>query len=195
MECPTLISENSQTSSLGDSTLSVQVANDSNIVIPVNFSSSSIHLSSVSKFKFPIQPPEPNRVQDKRSTLHIFQDMLGILNDTPKLNYKFYLDLLLKRDSGIPEINTDGVELSTELIKKAVKEYKPVLAKMKETYFNEISDNVITQHVKLSLPGPNAVLQGPLLFLRANIPGCSAPLHNIPLLADSCIHAFRWQLC
>ena len=93
--------------------LNVQVANDSNIVIPIHFTTSSIHLSSVSKFKFPIRPPEPNHVQDKRSTLHIFQDMLGILNDTPKLNFKFYLDLLLNRDSGMPEINTDGVELSS----------------------------------------------------------------------------------
>ena len=56
---------------------------------------------------------------------------------------------------------------------------------MKEDYFKTISENVITQHVKLSLPGPTAVLQGPLLFLRANIPGSSAPLHNIPLLADT----------
>ena len=48
--------------------------------------------------------------------------MIGILNDTPKLNYKFYLDILLKRDSGIPEINKNGVELSTELIRKATKD-------------------------------------------------------------------------
>ena len=57
--------------------------------------------------------------------------MLGILNDTPKLNFKFYLDLLLKRDSGVPEINNDGVELSCELIRKAVKDFEPTLIKMK----------------------------------------------------------------
>ena len=92
MECSNLISEVSEPCTSGDSTLTVQVANDSNIVIPIHFTTSSIHLSSVQKFKFPIRPPEPNHVQDKRSTLHIFQDMLGILNDTPKLNFKFYLD-------------------------------------------------------------------------------------------------------
>ena len=113
MECPNLISENSELYSSGDFSLTVQVANDSNIVIPIHFTTSSIHLSSVYKFKFPIHPPEPNHVQDKRFTLHIFQDMLGILNDTPKLNFKFYLDLLPKRDSGMPEINTNGVELSS----------------------------------------------------------------------------------
>ena len=131
MECPNLISENSELYSSGDSSYTVQVANDSNIVIPIHFTTSSIHLSSVSKFKFPIRPPEPNHVQDKRSTLHIFQDMLGILNDTPKLNFKFYLDLLLKRDSGMPEINTDGVELSSEFIRKAGKDFEPTLIKMK----------------------------------------------------------------
>ena len=132
----------------------MQVANDSNIFIPIHFTTSSIHLSSVQIFKFPIRPPEPNHVQDKRFTLHIFQDMLGILNDTPKLNFKFYLDLLLKRDSGVPEINTDGVELSSELICKAVKDYEPKLIKMKEEYFKTISENVIIQHVKLSLLAP-----------------------------------------
>ena len=111
--------------------------------------------------------------------------MLGILNDTPKLNFKFYLDLLLKRDSGVPKINNDGVELSCELIRKAVKDFEPTLIKMKEEYFKTISANVVIQHVKLSLPGPTAVLQGPLLFIRANVPGSSAPLLNIPLLADT----------
>ena len=197
MECPTLITEVSEPCSSGDSTLTVQVANDANIVIPIHFTTSSIHPSSVQKFKFPIKPPQPNNIQDKRSTLHIFQDMLGILNDTPKLNFKFYLDLLLKRDSGVPEINTDGVELSSELICKAVKDYEPTLIKMKEEYFKTISENVVIQHVKLSLPGPTAVLQGPLLFLRANVPGSSAPLHNIPLLADTGAtnSTSHWQPC
>ena len=49
--------------------------------------------------------------------------MLGILNDCPKLNFKFYLDLLLKRDSGVPEIDKEGVELSSDLIRKAVKDF------------------------------------------------------------------------
>ena len=111
--------------------------------------------------------------------------MIGILNDTPKLNYKFYLDILLKRDSGIPEINKNGVELSTELIRKAIKDYAPTLEKLKKTYFQGISSDIVTLHVKLSLPGPNAVLQGPLLFLKATIPDCPVPLHNIPLLADT----------
>ena len=112
MECPTLITEISEPCSSSQSTLTVQVATEANIIIPVHFTTSSVHQSSVQKFKFPIKPPAPNHIQDKRSTLHIFQDMLGILNDTPKLNFKFYLDLLLKCDSGVPEIDTDGVELS-----------------------------------------------------------------------------------
>ena len=108
MECPTLINDISEPCSSSQSTLTVQVATEANIIIPVHFTTSSVHQSSVQKFKFPIKPPAPNHIQDKRSTLHIFQDMLGILNDTPKINSKFYLDLLLKRDSGVPEIDTDG---------------------------------------------------------------------------------------
>ena len=185
MECPTLITEISEPCSSIQFTLTVQVATDANIMIPVHFTTSSVHQSSVQKFKFPIKPPAPNHIQDKQSTLHIFQDMLGILNDTPKLNFKFYLDLLLNRNSGVPEIDTDGVKLSCDLIRKAVKDFEPTLDKMKEDYFSTITANVITQHVKLSLPGPTAVLQGPLLFLHAHIPGSSAPLHNIPLLADT----------
>ena len=99
----------------------MQVATDANTMIPIHFTTSSVHQSSVQKFKFPIKPPPPNNIQDKRSTLHIFQDMLGILNDIPKLNFKFYFDLLLKRDSGVSKINTDGVELSCDLRRKAVK--------------------------------------------------------------------------
>ena len=56
---------------------------------------------------------------------------------------------------------------------------------MKEDYFSTISANVSTQHVKLSLPGPTAVLQGPLLFICGNVPSSSSPLLNIPLLADT----------
>ena len=110
--------------------------------------------------------------------------MLGIMGDTPKISYKFYLDLLLKRDSGQSEINEDGVELSSELIKKAIKEFSPTLEKMKSNYFKNLESDIITQHVKLSSPSPGAVPQGPLLFLRANIPDSHLPLHNIPLLAD-----------
>ena len=94
--------------------------------------------------------------------------MLGILNDCPKHNFKFYLDLLLKRDSGLPEINEEGIELSCDLIRKAVKEYAPTLKKVKEEYLSQISSPVTTQHVKLSIHEPTAVLQGPLLFLCGN---------------------------
>ena len=52
--------------------------------------------------------------------------MVGILSDTPKLGYKFYMDLLLKRDSAVPEIDETGVELSTELIRKAIKQFSPI---------------------------------------------------------------------
>ena len=111
--------------------------------------------------------------------------MIGILGDTPKINYKYYMDLLLKRDSGQPEINEDGIELSTELIKKAIKEFSPKLEKMKSDYLKNLSSDIITQHVKLSIPSPGAVLQGPLLFLKANIPDSHLPLYSIPLLADT----------
>ena len=75
------------------------------------------------KFKFPITPPPPNKIQDERNIITIFQDMIGILSDTPKLGYMFYVDLLLKRDSGLPEIDSNGVELSTSLIRQAIKEF------------------------------------------------------------------------
>ena len=107
MECPTLLSELSEPSSPSQSILTVQVAAETQITIPVHFTSSVVHQSTVTKFKFPIRPPAPNNIQDRRSTLNILQDMLGILNDCQKLNFKFYLDLLLKRDSGLPEINDD----------------------------------------------------------------------------------------
>ena len=132
MQCPSLFSDHSEVCSDGDSTLTVQVAHNSNVVIPVHFTSSCINTSSITKFKFPIRPPEPNRVQDKRYTLQIFQDMIRILGDTPKVNYKFYMGLLLKRDSGLPEINKYGVELSTELIKKLLKNFPPPLQKGKK---------------------------------------------------------------
>ena len=157
MKCPSFFSDRSEVCNENDSTLTLQVAHNSNVVIPVHFTSSRINTSSISKFKFPIRPPEPNKVQDKRSTLQIFQDMLGILGDTPKVNYKFYMDLLLKRDSGLQEINENGVELSTELIKKAIKEFSPTLAKMKADYLKELSSDIVTQHVKLSLRDPGAV--------------------------------------
>ena len=111
--------------------------------------------------------------------------MLGILGDTPKKNYKFYLDLLLKRDSGQPEINEDGIELSSELIKRSIKEFSPTLEKMKSEYFQNLESNIVNQHVKLSIPSPGAVPQGPLLFLKSTIPDSNLPLHNIPLLVDT----------
>ena len=185
MKCPSLFSDHSEVCSEGDSTLTLQVAHNSNVIIPVHFTSSRINTSSISKFKFPIRPPEPNRVQDKRSTLQIFQDMIGILGDTPKVNYKFYMDLLLKRESGLQEINENGVELSTELIKKAITEFSPTLAKMKADYLRDLSSDIVTQHVKLSLPDPGAATQGPLLFLEATVPDSHLPLHSIPLLADT----------
>ena len=60
--------------------------------------------------------------------------MIGILGDTPKVNYKFYMDLLLKRDSAIQETDENGVELSTELIKKSIKEFSPTLQIISETF-------------------------------------------------------------
>ena len=110
--------------------------------IPVHFTSTTIDTASVNKFKFPLKTPPPNKIQDKRPVLQIFQDMLSILGDTPRPNYKFYLDLLLKRDSSLPEIDKDGIELSTELIKKSIKEFAPKLEGMKANYLENIEQNI-----------------------------------------------------
>jgi hypothetical protein len=185
MKCPSFFSDHYEANSKNNSTLVLQVAHKSHITIPVHFTSSSISTSTVSKFKFPLKPPPANRIQDKRKVLQIFQDMLGILGDTPKKNYKFYLDILLKRDSGQPEINEDGIELSSELIKRSIKEFSPTLEKMKSEYFKNLESNIVNQHVKLSIPSPGAVPQGPLLFLKSTIPDSNLPLHNIPLLVDT----------
>ena len=110
--------------------------------------------------------------------------MLGILSDTPKLGYKYYIDLLLKRDSGLPEIDLNGVELSTSLIRQAIKDFEPTLTHMKNEYLNNIERTVVSQHVKLSLPGTKAIPQGPLMFVKARIPDSKLPTHGFPLLAD-----------
>ena len=52
----------------------------------------------------------------------------------------------------------EGVELSSDLIRKAVKDFAPTQLKLKEEYFSQITKNVTTQHVKLSIPGPTASL-------------------------------------
>ena len=93
--------------------------------IPVQSPSGS---STTVKFKFPIAPPPPNKIQDERVPVAIFQDMLGILNDTPKRDYKYYMDLLLKRDSGLPEIDSNGIELSSAMIRQAVKDFEPKIS-------------------------------------------------------------------
>ena len=60
--------------------------------IPVYFRQTTINSTSVQKFRYPFCTPPPNRVQDARTVQQICQDMLGILSDTPKLGYKFYMD-------------------------------------------------------------------------------------------------------
>ena len=161
------------------------MAHGSHVEIPVHFTSTTINTASVNKFKFPLKTPPPNKIQDKRPVLQIFQDMLSILGDTPRPNYKFYLDLLLKRDSSLPEIDKDGIELSTELIKKSIKEFAPKLEGMKANYLENIEKNIVTNHVKLSLPSPEEIPQGPLIFLKATIPDSNLPSHNLPLLVDT----------
>ena len=89
--------------------------------IPVQSPSGS---NTTVKFKFPIAPPPPNKIQDERIPVDIFTDMLGILNDTPKRGFKFYMDILLKRDSSLPEIDENGVELSSAMIRQAVKDFE-----------------------------------------------------------------------
>ena len=95
--------------------------------------------------------------------------MLGILNDTPKRDYKFYMDLLLKRDSGLPEIDSNGIELSSAMIRQAVKDFEPKISAMKDEYLNNIGRNIVTHHVKLTLPDCKVVPQGPLMFVKAQV--------------------------
>jgi hypothetical protein len=110
--------------------------------------------------------------------------MLGILSDTPKHGYKFYMDLLLKRDSGLPEIDCNGVEISTAMIRQAVKDFEPKLASMKNEYLNNVNINIVSQHVKLSLPDSKAIPQGPLMFVGASAPDSESPQQSFPLLVD-----------
>ena len=109
---------------------------------------------------------------------------MGILSDTPKLGYKFYMDLLLKRDSAVPEIDETGVELSTELIRKAFKQFSPTLTKMKSDYLNSLKESAIIQNVNLNLPANHGVPPGPLMFVRSTIPQSTQPDHSLPLLID-----------
>ena len=160
------------------------MANNLDVEVPVYFQSIYVNTTSIQKFKFPLKTPPPNKIQDTRTVFQIFQDMLGILNDTPKVNYKFYIDMLLKRDSSVPEINSDGIELSTELIRKAIKDFAPQLKEMKSNYLKNIQDNVIVQNVSLNIPPPGSVPPGPLLFLKSTIPSSKCPQHQIALLTD-----------
>ena len=162
-----------------DFSLISQVAVNTILNIPIQN-----HSNTTAKFKFPISPPPPNKIQDERKIINIFQDMLGILSDTPKLSYKYYIDLLLKRDSGLPEIDTNGVELSTSLIRQAIKDFEPKLTQMKNDYLNSINKDVVSQHIQLSLPGSEAIPQGPLMFVKASVPESGLPSHYFPLLAD-----------
>ena len=154
--------------SLSNNNIIVGVADNINMEIPVYFRQTTINSTSVQKFRYPLRTPPPNKIQDTRTVKQIYQDMLGILSDTPKLGYKFYMDLLLKRDSSVPEIDETGVELSTELIKKAIKEFKPTLTKMKDDYLSSLKESVIIQNVNLNLPASYGVPPGPLMFARSH---------------------------
>jgi hypothetical protein len=162
-----------------DFSLISQVAVNTIVNIPIQSPS-----TTTTKFKFPITPPPPNKIQDERKLITIFQDMLGILSDTPKLGYKYYVDLLLKRDSGLPEIDSNGVELSTSLIRQAIKDFEPKLTHMKNEYLDSIDRTVVSQHIQLSLTGSKAIPQGPLMFVKASVPDSELPTHSFPLLAD-----------
>ena len=152
-KCPSYFSDKYQPI-LNNSSIIHQVAHGTHVEIPVHFTSTTINTASVQKFKFPLKTPPPNKTQDKRTVLQIFQDMLSILGDTPRQNYKFYLDLLLKRDSSLPEIDKNGIELSSDLIRKSIKEFAPELESMKSNYLKNVEKNIVTNYVKLSLPNP-----------------------------------------
>ena len=164
--------------------------------IPVQSPSGS---NTTVKFKFPIAPPPPNKIQDERIPVDIFTDMLGILNDTPKRGFKFYMDILLKRDSSLPEIDENGVELSSAMIRQAVKEFEPRISSMKEEYMSNIGRNIVTHHVKLTLPDCKVIPQGPLMFVNAQVIYNEEPSENLPLLVDcgatnSCLSWVTLQL-
>ena len=81
------------------------------------------------KFQFPLQlPPEPN-IQDDRTPYEILKDIYGILASTPSIEYKQAVDDLLGRDSGIPEIDSNGLELSTQEIRRQVETFKKAQTK------------------------------------------------------------------
>ena len=76
------------------------------------------------KFQFPLQlPPEPN-IRDDRTPYQIVKDIYGILGNTPSIQYKQAVDELLGRDSEIPEINSNGLEMSTQEIRKQVEMFQ-----------------------------------------------------------------------
>ena len=143
-----------------DFSLISQVAVNSIVNIPIQSSS-----NSTTKFKFPITPPPPNKIQDERSPITIFQDMLGILSDTPKLSYKYYIDLLLNRDGGLPEIDSNGVELSASLIRQAIKDFEPTLTHMKYIeYWKDRSKptcKAVLARIKSNSTRPSYVCESP----------------------------------
>ena len=164
--------------------------------IPVQSPSGS---NTTVKFKFPIAPPPPNKIQDERIPVDIFTDMLGILNDTPKRDYKYYMDILLKRNSALPEIDENGIELSSAMIRQAVKDFEPTISSMKEDYMSNIGRNIVTHHVKLTLPDCKIVPQGPLMFVNAKVIYNETPSESLPLLVDcgatnSCLSWVTLQL-
>ena len=72
-------------------------------------------------FKYPIKPPPPNVIQDGRTKYQVLLDMISILENRPKQNFKFYQDLLLRRDSSSPDIDENGI---IKHLKKLGKKYR-----------------------------------------------------------------------
>ena len=94
------------------------------------------------------------------------------------------MDLLLKRDSGLPEIDSNGIEISTAMIRQAIKDFEPKIAAMKDEYLSNIDRNIVTHHVKLTLSDSKVVPQGPLMFVCASVSDSESPQESYPLLVD-----------
>ena len=109
--------------------------------------------------------------------------MLNILQDCPLPGFKFYMDILLKRYSSVPEIDSSGLKLSAEVIRKEICSFKPVLKEMEENYLKNMSFPVPNIHyVSISLNHLTTLQPWALLFLRAILPGTGTA--QLPFLLD-----------
>ena len=120
------------------------------------------HKKTVIKFEYPLKLPPPSPILDNRSSYAILKDIYAILSSTPSADYKSCVDQLLGRDSGVAEIDENGIELTALEIKEQLKSYKR-------------NDQVQTVLMN------SFVSTGPTFFCGLSINGCNF----IPALVES----------